>query len=795
MPISMEGPCQRGTRRHSDTVPGQPRRRLDWLVVGVFVASGAAGLIYQVVWSSQLTIVFGNTTEAIGTIITAFMAGLGLGGLAGAYIAPRMRRQLWLYGAVEVAVGALALLVPVGFQLIDGVYRSAYDTTSAGQLTLVRLLLTLAAVTPVTFLMGLTLPLLTRHMVTSMRNAGAHMGRLYSANTFGAMAGTLLSGLLLIELFGLSATTHVAVGLNLLAGCTAMILAARRSALSAVSDVPAPSEDREHRPLPSALAPRRALLYAATLVSGFVALSVEVLWTRMMAEGTGSQIYNFVIILAVYLLGIAAGGAIYRVRSQPRRDTPAALAVAFLGVSLCTLLSVPAVTMVLPNVILLRALVLLPATVCMGYAFPLTARLLTRSPAHSSQSVGFLYAWNTLGAILGSLAAAFILAATLGTNASILVLGAAEGAMALALVVSGVRALRTLPSRVALAAGALVITPVLLVATGSPLLLTTTEHHLAATGLPFVHTEDRVSTVDALGGPVSDRHLYSSGTSMTAILVDTKMMAYIPKVLRPDAKDFLDICFGMGTTFRSALILGMHTDAVDLSPSGPSMMPVFYSDAEKYLHSPLARIITADGRNYVRLTSRRYDIVSVDPPPPIQSAGASVLYSREFYIDASRALRRDGLMLQWLPFGVDLDQLREHIRTFRSVFPHVMILMSLRHGGIYMLGSDAPITWDAASVARFLDTPQATADIDGAPDFRYLPKEFWPQLFDSMYWMKDSQIDSFVGDGPMITDDHPLTEYYMLHDLSSSGSQSNVNEAVLRRLWPGGLEPGSSVTG
>jgi spermidine synthase len=773
------------------SVPGQPGRRLDWLVVGVFVASGAAGLIYQVVWSSQLTIVFGNTTEAIGTIITAFMAGLGLGGLAGAYIAPRMRRQLWLYGAVEVAVGALALLVPVGFQLIDGVYRSAYDTTSAGQLTLVRLLLTLAAVTPVTFLMGLTLPLLTRHMVTSMSNAGAHMGRLYSANTFGAMAGTLLSGLVLIELFGLSATTHVAVGLNLLAGCTALILAARRSA---VRDVSGPTGDREDRPLPGALAPRRALLYAATLVSGFVALSVEVLWTRMMAEGTGSQIYNFVIILAVYLLGIAAGGAIYRIRSQPGRDTPAALALAFLGVSLCTLLSVPAVTMVLPNVILLRALVLLPATACMGYAFPLTARLLTRSPAHGSHSIGVLYAWNTLGAILGSLAAAFILAATLGTNASILVLGAAEAAIALALVLSGGRALRTLPSRVALAAGALVITPVLLVATGSPLLLTTTEHHLAATGLPLVHTEDRVSTVDALGGPVSGRHLYSSGTSMTAIAVDTKMMAYIPKVLRPDAQDFLDICFGMGTTFGSALILGMHTDAVDLSPSIPSMMPVFYSDAEKYLHSPLARIITADGRNYVRLTSREYDIISVDPPPPIQSAGASVLYSREFYLDASHALRPDGLMLQWLPFGVDLYQLREHMRTFRSVFPHVMILMSLRHGGIYMLGSDARITWDAASVARVLDTPQTTADIDSAPDFRYLPKESWPELFDSMYWMKDSQIDSFVGDGPMITDDHPLTEYYVLHDLFRSGSQSKVNEAMLRHLWPGRLAPGSSVT-
>jgi spermidine synthase len=134
-------------------------------------------------------------------------------------------------------------------------------------------------------------------------------------------------------------------------------------------------------------------------------------------------------------------------------------------------------------------------------------------------------------------------------------------------------------------------------------------------------------------------------------------MAYLPKVVRPNANDFLDVAFGMGTTYRSAINLGMRTDAVDLSPTVPRMMPVFYADAEKYLNNPLGRVVTADGRNYVRLTSRRYDIVSVDPPPPIQSAGTVVLYTREFYADAHRHLRRDGLMTEWLYFGVNLAEL------------------------------------------------------------------------------------------------------------------------------------------
>ena len=765
------------------TAADASRRRPDGIVIGVFVASGAAGLMYQVVWSSQLIIIFGNTTEAIGTIVSAFMAGLGLGGLVGGFISPRLRHPLRVYGLVELAVGGSALLVPGGFQLLAGMYRSAYDTTSGTELTVVRLALTLVTVTPVTFLMGLSLPLLTRHLVTSMRTAGAHMGRLYGANTFGAMAGTLASGFILIEVLGLSATTHVAVGLNLLAGSIALVLARRQH----MANVAAAEQQGSVR---DALNPRlRTLIYAATFVSGFVALSLEVLWTRMLAEGTGSLIYNFVAILAVYLLGIAAGGGAYRAVSHPGRDTPRSLAVAFLGVALFTVLTVPLATMWLPAANVARAGVLLPATVCMGYAFPLSARLLTRDPAHGSRSIGVLYAWNTMGSILGSLAAAFILAGTLGTNASILVLGAADAAVALLLLLSGIRSLGSAPFRLSLAATALIVAPPLLAISGSPLVLTATEHHLAAAGRPFHHTEDRLSTVDAVGGRPSQRRLYASGTGLTTLSVDTKLMAYMPKVMRPHAQYFLDICFGMGTTYRSALILGMNTDAVDLSPSVPLQMPVFYPDALSYLRSPLSRIITADGRNYVRLTSRRYDIISVDPPPPIQAAGAAVLYTQEFYADAHHALRPNGLMLQWLYFGVDLEQLREHLRTFRSQFPHVLILISPRHGGLYMLGSDAPITWDAATAARILGSPQAAADIGSAPDYRYLPKQSWPAILDSMFWMQDAEVGRFVGDGPMITDDHPLTEYYLLHQLFNRGHDQNVTEAVLRRLWQSPTRP------
>ena len=746
------------------------------LVIAVFVASGAAGLIYQVVWSSQLVVTFGNTTEAVTTIVAAFMAGLGFGGLAGGLIAPRLRYPLALYGVAELGIAIAALLVPHGFQAIDGVYRSAYDAMTPGTLTLLRVGLALMTLVPATFLMGLTLPLLTRHLVTSLRTAGASLGGLYAANTVGAMLGCLLSGFVLIELFGLAATAYLAVALNVLAGVIALALAPRQLAAVDSSDT-----SKAHGEPPTQDQRLRLAVYASSFVSGFVALGLEVLWTRMLAEGTGSQIYQFVAILALFLFGIAAGSAIYRADSRRSEGSIQTLALLFLGIAVTTVVTVPLVTL-LPGNNLLRALAILPPTTFMGYAFPLSARLVSQNAAHSARATGVLYAWNTVGSILGTLIAGFVLTATLGTNNSILLLAAAEAAAALALLLVGAQYLRLAPLRIA-SAGAAVVVPLVLVLAGSPLALTSTQRYLNEAGLPYYHTEDALSTVDAVRDPVEERRLYTSGTTMTVLSVETKLMAYIPKIVRPDAQDFLVICFGMGTTFRSGLLLGMNTDAVDLSPTVPSMMPVFYEDADQFLHHPRARVITADGRNYVRLTSRKYDLITADPPPPIETAGARVLYSREFYADVHRVLRPGGVMLQWLYFGVDLDQLRQHMRTFRSVFPHVLILMNFNDDAIYMLGSDAPIGWDTATVTRFLESPVAMKDIAGAPNSSYLPSGPWAEILATMRWLQDGEVDRFVGNGPMITDDHPLTEYYLLHGLGHRGEEP-LTGATLRALAP-----------
>src|SRR5512132_2301347 len=413
------------------TSPPRPTSRaapsLRGVVLALFVASGAAGLIYQVVWSRELVLVFGNTTQAVATIVTAFMAGLGFGSLVGGRLADTSARPLRLYGLVELAVAAMAALLPLAFHGLAEVYRGVWPSLveRPGQLAGVRFALAVAAVAPVTFLMGMTLPLLTRYLVRTLDEAGARLGELYAANTIGAMAGTLLAGFVLIELLGLRLTSSLAVLLNVAAGTGALLLSRRWEAGPGATGTPAADRVRPPRPeVPRDFRPRRRIVLAATFVSGFVSLALEVLWTRMLAEGTGSSIYIFTTILAIFLLGIALGSFLYRRYSRPRGERLGTLGLCLAGVGILAQTTVVLGSGVVGHVpFVVRTVVLLPATVLMGYAFPLAGRLVTPSAEAAGGSVGLLYAANTAGSILGSFSAAFILAGTIGTNGSILLLG------------------------------------------------------------------------------------------------------------------------------------------------------------------------------------------------------------------------------------------------------------------------------------------------------------------------------------------------------------------------------------
>ncbi|HEX2373597.1 MAG TPA: fused MFS/spermidine synthase [Actinomycetota bacterium] len=785
------------------TSPSRPTSRsspsLRGAVLALFVASGAAGLIYQVVWSRELVLVFGNTTQAVATIVTAFMAGLGFGSLVGGRLAGTSRRPLRLYGLVELAVAATAAFLPLAFSGLAELYRGVWPSLveRPGQLAGVRFGLAMAAVAPATFLMGMTLPLLTRYMVRTLDEAGARLGELYAANTIGAMAGTLLGGFVLIELLGLRLTSYLAVALNVVAGLGALALSRRWEAGQVGDDAPATRPERPARPeVPRWFRPRRRAVLAATFVSGFVSLALEVLWTRMLAEGTGASIYIFTTILAIFLFGIALGSLLYRRFSRPEGERLGALGLCLAGIGVLAQATVVLGSGMVGHVpfVVRTVVVLLPATVLMGYAFPLAGRLATPSAEAAGGSVGLLYAANTGGSILGSFGAAFVLAGTLGTNGSILLLGALNLLVGAALFAAdplgragpgpaaspesqdrvtdgpagpgrtGVGRTGVSRGRARVVAAGLAGLAVLGLVASSldlPVTRTRTENELRRTGLPVTHAEDELATVDTVGGPAKGRRLLVGGVGMTSLTVDTKLMGYLSKALRPDARDFLVIAFGMGGTYRSGLQLGLRTDAVELSPTVPSRMPVYFPDASRFLSHPQGRVIVSDGRNYVRLSRETYDMVAVDPAPPVESAGSVVLYTREFLTEGKARLRPGGVFMLWIPYALPMDDFKEHVRTFAGVFGHVRLVLSPGRHGVFMFGSDAPLDFTEPNVRRVLGAPAALADLNDVPDHPPTDADGWVQVVRRSQWLADDRLRAFVGDGPEITDDRPRSEYFL----------------------------------
>ncbi len=201
----------------------------------------------------------------------------------------------------------------------------------------------------------------------------------------------------------------------------------------------------------------------------------------------------------------------------------------------------------------------------------------------------------------------------------------------------------------------------------------------------------------------------------------------------------MTVAFGMGSAFRSAVIAGLKTEAIELVPSVPEMFGYFYSDAADIVARPNARIIVTDGRNHLELTTETYDIIVTDPPPPIFSSGASVISSLEYYQAGHARLNPGGVMMQWIPYGATIDEFKAHVRTFRSVFPHMTILFGPGGFGLFMMGSDEPMTLDEAAIREVLARPGVLEDISSAYDSPAKTVDGWITQIDGLTWISDER--------------------------------------------------------
>jgi predicted membrane-bound spermidine synthase len=615
--------------------------------------------------------------------------------------------------------------------------------------------------------MGATLPTLTRHLARHAELSSA-FSRLYAANTIGAIAGTAVSGFVLIELFGLSGALAIGAGCSAAAGLLALLLSVGDASATRV----AAARVARPRVYGARSAPRLAL--AVAFISGLTSLGYQVTWTRLLSSGTGNTTYVFSTILTTFLIGIALGAIVFaavRARIGDPLRLLAASQIAAAGLALAGLVLI----LVAPHVPTpgkpletLKALLgsslltVLPVTVMLGIAFPASSALLPDDAARAGRGSGSLLGVNTLGAIVGSLVVPFLLIPVLGSPLLLATLAAANASLGIAL------AWRLVAGRVgrAIALGGVAVAVAIVLAAIRPgvLVQPTAAYVASAGGHLFASREDEIASVQA-GQIRSTPELWVAGTSMTLLTVDAKLMPVLPLIARPASRDDLVVAFGMGSAFRGALIAGLHADAVELVPSVPLMFGYYYDDAAAVLANPNGRVIVTDGRNHLALTDRRYDIIITDPPPPIESSGAAVISSREYFEAGRDHLTEGGIMMQWVPFGGPAEDFWDQVRTFASVFRHLTVVRGAGGYGAYMLGSSAPIVLPEPEIREVLSRPGVLADISSAYDSPARTIDDWVRVIAGQVWLIDDGARAAAGSGPLVTDDRPRSEYFLLRRL------------------------------
>jgi spermidine synthase len=728
-------------------------------ILAIFVLSGAGGLIDEIVWSRQLVLVFGNTTQAVSSILTGFFGGIAIGSLIGGRIADRVSNPLRMYGLLELALVGVVLVTPISFRFIDDVYRGIYPALESAPLALalVRVALAVLALAPATVMMGATLPTLTRHLVRD-RELSAAFTPLYAANTIGAIIGTAAAGFVLIEVLGLSGALAIGAGCSGVAGIAALLLSRSGTREPAPPEAVAAPRTRP--------APRLAL--GVAFVSGVTSLGCQVTWTRLLAPGTGNTTYVFSMILTIFLIGLALGALVFSNLRARNVDPLRLLVVSQLiaaALSIAGLLFVVLAPQVEETSAPMRVLfissllVVLPVTVMLGIAFPASSALLPKEAAHAGKESGALLAANTAGAIASSLLIPFFLIPLVGSPHVVAILALANAALGTVLgwtLLKG-RAGRWLPAvgaAVAVAIAATALAP-------GALVQPKVADIAAAGGTLFASAEDEIASVQA--GQIRDTpELWVAGTSMTLLTVDAKLMPILPLIARPHSETALIVAFGMGSSFRSSLIAGLQTEAIELVPSVPRMFGYYYADAADVVADPRGRITVADGRNHLELTEERFDIIVTDPPPPIESSGAAVISSHEYYETGRDHLTDGGIMMQWVPFGAPVLDFLDHIRTFATVFPEVLIVRGSGGYGVYMLGSMSPLTLAVADIQAVLARPGVLEDISSAFDSPATTIDGWVDVIARETWLTGDAALEMAGPGPLITDDRPRSEYFFL---------------------------------
>ncbi|NIM16067.1 MAG: hypothetical protein GTO45_29040 [Candidatus Aminicenantes bacterium] len=766
----------------------------------LFLLSGLISLVFQVAWLKMLLLVFGNTVWAVGTLLTAFMAGLALGSWLFGRIADRTGSPLRLYGILEGFIGLYGLLTLVVFAKLHVIYIPLYSLSGGDNMLMgfIKFFLALIILLPPTICMGATLPLLARQFTRDVKSAGSGIGFLYTINTLGAVLGTFIAGFFLIPMLGLQMTVITAAVVNFIILAAAFLLTRGEKPSFFWKGL----FKFKVKPMPG------HWVMWVYFVCGFTALAYEVIWNRILTLHLGSSVYAYSIMLAVYLMGITLGAAIMSYFVKNLKNPVRVFAIIQLALALNLILIINQFgslsdlmgamgeamaaqrysTFILALVFSTLQLLILP-TVLMGASFPLAVRLFVRSKEELGKETGQLYAMNTLGTIVGSFCAGFVLLPFLGAQKSLLLVASLnlgvgvylvfedQGAKLKKLVIAaacvlifyGGYFLLTSPDQVILTAG------IFQDAGRNKVKLLTFEEDIYAT----VTVEERKG-VRGTWRQLSMNGVNVAGTSGELFSIQ-KLQGHLPLLLHKNPKSVLHIGFGSGGTAWA--VSRYPVEKITIAEISRSII----EEASKYfqminhgvLNDPRVEVIFTDGRNKVLADTETYDVILSDSIHPRFSGNGS-LYTYDYYKLLKKRLKPGGLVSQWLPFySITPENFKMIVKSFYKVFPYtsvwytnntmnsyVIVIGKLDHGKI-----------DYAQIEKRLAMPTVAADlqeINTETPFKIL----------DFFLFANGKVGAFVGDVPLHTDDNMAVEYLSGRALSKSRTSYNNYIALLNYRTP-----------
>ena len=694
-----------------------------WLpaLLVLFIGSGCAALIYEVVWFQLLQLSIGSSAVSLGVLLGIYMGGMCLGSLLlPRYVSPNTH-PLRVYAFLELGIGLFGVLVLYGVPIIGGIYT---EWAGSGTTSLIlRALVASICLLPPTLLMGGTLPVVARG-VEATPSGVSWLGYFYGGNLLGAVTGSLLAGFYLLRVYDMPTATFAAVALNVVVALIALVVAGRIG----------------HRPAPIVAAPARQrgnrLVYVAIALSGMTALGAEVIWTRLLSLLFGATTYTFSLILAVFLTGLGIGSSIGSAlaRRFPHSRVPLGACQLLLCAAIAWAAHTTGVSMpywpINPSIgkspvyqfdlDLLRAFwVVLPAAILWGASFPLAIGAAAREGEDTGRLVGGVYAANTVGAIIGALVTSLILVAAIGSQKSqqvLIVISALSGL--LMLTTTSKRGVKPILAMVVAgaAAGLLIRTvpplPGILVAYGRYTATWVGINEIIYSG------EGVTASVAVSKTPAGVLNYHNAGkvqaSSEPQDMRLQRMLGHLTTLVPDNPRRVLVIGCGAGVTAGAVSVDPLVTSETiaEIEPLVPRVVSKYFADYNfNVVANPKVTVHLDDARHYLLTTKDTFDAITSDPLDP-WVRGAATLYTREFFEVAKAHLNPGGVVTLFVQLYESNDAaVKSEVATFLDAFPGGMVFANTSNGlgyDLVLLGQVQPKPIDVDRVeARLRDKSNA----------------------------------------------------------------------------------------